>query len=75
MTTNLVLFLACAPLWLLVVTGAALSAAVLLPLASAGLPAFALRRLVRFDEPTGQVNPAPGAHDVRFAGSNGAVLA
>ncbi len=41
MMTNLVLFLTCAPLWLLVVIGAGMLALVLLPLASAGLPAFA----------------------------------
>ncbi len=41
MTTNLVLFLTCAPLWLLVAIGAAMLALVLLPLASAGLPALA----------------------------------
>ena len=39
------------------------------------LTAFALGLLVRFDEPAGQVNPAPSAHEVHFAGSNGAVLA
>ncbi len=35
MTTNLVLFIACAPMGLLVAIGAAVFAAVLLPLASA----------------------------------------
>lgn len=39
--TNLVLFLACAPLWLLVMIGAGTFALVLLPLTSAGLPALA----------------------------------
>jgi hypothetical protein len=71
MTTNLVLFLACAPPWLLVAIGAAMFAAVLLPLAPAGLRAFAP---VRLDAAAGCINPAPSAHDVRFAGSNGSVL-
>jgi hypothetical protein len=69
MTTNLVLFLACAPLWLLVAIGAAMFAA-LLPLAPAALRAFAP---VRSDAAAGQVNPAPGAYDLRL--SNRAALA
>jgi hypothetical protein len=39
MMTNLVLFIACAPLWLLVVIGAGVFAAVVLPLTPAALPA------------------------------------
>jgi hypothetical protein len=41
MMTNVVLFLACAPLWLLVLIGAGMFAAVVLPLTPAALPARA----------------------------------
>lgn len=41
MMTNVVLFLACAPLWLLAGIGAGTFAVVLLPRAPAGRPAFA----------------------------------
>jgi hypothetical protein len=39
------------------------------------LAAFSLGLLIRFDAPAAQVTPAPSAHDVHFAGSNGAVPA
>lgn len=68
MATNLVLFLACAPLWLLVAIGAALFAA-LLPLAPMALWAFAPVR----SNAAGRVIPAPGVHDLRL--SNRAALA
>ena len=38
------------------------------------LAAFSLGLLVRFEPPAGPIGPAPGQHEVHFAGSN-AVLA